>query len=262
MPGTDRLHSGVRTTYAVVVVPEEATALVLESNGCYFPRSSYQPNNFADTLGGDWNAANRTSRNCSVRRPEPLSCRSRRPASTAETNSGLTVFNFRMWQKESALWCRFQARISRRKSAPSSTAFRSFTLSVGPTPHPGRQRDGRATADDLKGAEIAGFLERIDANKVLLSFKMPSDFQGTPTITLIAPGRATDINFLPHVRVNDVLDTSLGAHPIKMFGHGPGPDAFRIDKMRVFRSQRRKDSRPRSLVRVSVTAQPQFLKFL
>ncbi len=65
MPGTDRLHSGVRTTYAVVVVPEEATSIVLESNGCYFPRSAYQPNDFNDTVDEErWGVKNKTSRNC------------------------------------------------------------------------------------------------------------------------------------------------------------------------------------------------------
>lgn len=92
-------------------------------------------------------------------------------------------------------------------------------------------------SDDLKGADVVGYIERIDANKVLLSFKMPSDFQGTPTITLIAPGRARDINFLPHLGINEVPDTSLANFPRKMFGHGPGPDPFRIDKIRVFRSR-------------------------
>ena len=65
MPGMDRLQSGVRTTYAVVVVPEEASSLVLEANGCYFPRSAYQPLDFATTKTAEWNRVNRTSRNCS-----------------------------------------------------------------------------------------------------------------------------------------------------------------------------------------------------
>src|SRR5438094_6497020 len=64
MPGTDRLLSGDRTTYAAVVVPDSATALVLESNGCFFPRTAYQPLNFADTQSVTWNADERSSRNC------------------------------------------------------------------------------------------------------------------------------------------------------------------------------------------------------
>src|ERR1700687_1541104 len=64
MPGTNRLLPGDRTTYAAVIVPDIATQLLLESNGCYFPRSAYEPNNFADTVADRWNANNGTSRNC------------------------------------------------------------------------------------------------------------------------------------------------------------------------------------------------------
>lgn len=65
MPGTEKLLPGVRTTYAVVVVPNEATSLVLQTNGCYFPRDAYQPNDFNDTLNPSrWQVRNRTSRNC------------------------------------------------------------------------------------------------------------------------------------------------------------------------------------------------------
>src|SRR4051812_24953087 len=47
-----------------LAVPEEATSIVLESNGCYFPRTAYQPNDFKDTKDPRWNEDNRTSRNC------------------------------------------------------------------------------------------------------------------------------------------------------------------------------------------------------
>ncbi|HWN10929.1 MAG TPA: hypothetical protein VNO50_16955 [Pyrinomonadaceae bacterium] len=238
MPGTDRLHSGVRTTYAVVVVPEVATSLVLESTGCYFPRSSYQPNDFADTLADDWNAANRTSRNCSG----PTARAFVVPIPAARLNGGNEFWVDRIQFQNVAKGKRIVVSISGKNFSPQIGALINgvpLVHSIG-LAQPLIRDDsatGRATADDLKAAEIVGYLERIDSNKVLLSFKMPSDFQGTPTITLIAPGRATDINSLPNVEVNEVPGTKLADYPKKMFGHGPGPDPFRIDKVRVFRSR-------------------------
>lgn len=64
MRGMNRLQSGIRTTYAVVVVPHDAASLVFEANGCYFPRSARQPTSFEDTKTRAWNNNSRTSRNC------------------------------------------------------------------------------------------------------------------------------------------------------------------------------------------------------
>lgn len=236
MPGTDRLQSGVRTTYAVVVVPEEATSLVLESNGCYFPRSSYQPNNFADTLQADWNDDNRTSRNCSG----PTARAFVVPIPAARLNGGNEFWVDRINFQNVPKGKRIVVAITGKNFSPQIGALINgvpLVQSIG-LAQPLIRDDsatGRATADDLKASEIVGQIERIDANKILLTFKMPSDFQGTPTITLIAPGRATDINMLPNVQVNNVAG-SLAEYKIKMFGNGPGPDPFRIDKVKVFRN--------------------------
>jgi hypothetical protein len=97
---------------------------------------------------------------------------------------------------------------------------------------------GRATADDLKDAEIKGRIERIDTEKIIFSFKMPPEYQGTPTITLIAPGRGTDINLLPlEINNNRTPNMTLNKFPTKMFGHSSGPSDFRIDRVKVFRSR-------------------------
>src|SRR5439155_15139179 len=48
-PGTERIAPGLQTTYAILVVPDTAEALELKARGCYFPRTGYAPNNFAET---------------------------------------------------------------------------------------------------------------------------------------------------------------------------------------------------------------------
>jgi hypothetical protein len=50
MPGTKRLMSGARTTYAIVVVPRKATTILLQSIGCYFDRSEKQLPDFYHAL--------------------------------------------------------------------------------------------------------------------------------------------------------------------------------------------------------------------
>ncbi len=237
MPGTDRLTSGVRTTYAVVVVPEEATSLVLESNGCYFPRSYFPPNDFAHTKQPEWNADNRTSRNCGGERTKAFVV----PIPSARVNGGNDFWVERI---------DFQA-VAKGKRIVVSISGKNFSPQIGvlidgvPLVHsiglaqPLIRDDseaGRLTADDLKNAEVTGEIERIDSEKVLFWFKMPPDFSGTPTITLIAPGRAKDINDL-RLRINDKRDTKLSEFPTKMFGNSSTPATFRIDRVRVTRSR-------------------------
>jgi hypothetical protein len=207
---------------------------VLESNGCYFPRSSYQPNNFADTLTPDWNENSRTSRNCSGSTARAFVV----PIPAARLNGGNEFWVDRIRFQNVAKGKTIVLAITGKNFSPQIGALVNgvpLVQSIG-LAQPLIRDDsatGIATADDLKAADIVGHIERIDPNKILLTFKMPADFQGTPTITLIAPGRATDINFLPHVQVNDDLNTSLAEYSKKMFGNGPGPDPFRIDKVKV-----------------------------
>lgn len=241
MPGMERLQSGVRTTYAVIVVPEDATSLVLEANGCYFPRSYYPPNDFADTKSNEWNIAGRTSRNCGG----SISDGSRSRAFVVPIPSARPEGGNEFWVEKMS----FQP-VGKGKRAVVAISGKNFSPQIGvlingvPLVHsiglaqPLIRDDseaGRLTAEDMKDAEVVGRVERVDAEKVIFSFKMPSDFQGTPTITLVAPGRAVDINWL-NLEINGTANTTLTDFTPKMFGHGPGPDPFRIDKVRVFRT--------------------------
>src|SRR5215213_3281942 len=54
LPGTKRVAPGIRTTYAALIVPEDAESMVLSARGCYFPRKRYQPLDFEDTGHTDW----------------------------------------------------------------------------------------------------------------------------------------------------------------------------------------------------------------
>ena len=73
-------------------------------------------------------------------------------------------------------------------------------------------------------------------------FNMPPDFVGTPTITLVAPGKALDLNRLDDLNINKKNPSSLSPSDKAgvnladwMFGKRPKKDDFRIDKVEVFR---------------------------
>jgi hypothetical protein len=238
MPGTDRLLSGVRTTYAVVVVPDDASSIVLESNGCYFPRSYYPPNDFTDTKSQRWNANDRTSRNCGGETTQAFVV----PIPSARVEGGnefwVEKIKFRPVDKGG----RVVVSITGKNFSPQMGVLIDgvpLIQSIG-LAQPAIRDDsaaGRAAAEGLRGEGVLGFIERVTTNKLIFSFKMPADYAGTPAITLIAPGRGTDINDLPNVDVNEVQNTTLNDYPKKMFGDAPAPAPFRIDKVKVFRSR-------------------------
>jgi hypothetical protein len=232
MPGTDRLQSGVRTTYAVVVVPEEATSLIVESNGCYFPRSSYQPNSFADTTDARWGDT-RTSRACGRSKAFLIPV----PGSSDGSNSfwvqGVSYQPVPKGQRIVVLISGYNF----------SSQMGVMINGVALTPAIGMAqpllRDdsnaGAQAAQDATRQNIRGTIERVDAKKLVLSFEMPPSFKGTPTITLVAPGKAIDINWVSPISVNEDQNTSLIAYRKKMFGSVPEPDSFRLDSFEVFR---------------------------
>jgi hypothetical protein len=240
MPGTDRLQSGVRTTYAIVVVPDDATSLVLEANGCYFPRSSYQPINFDDTKTDEWNVLNRSSRNCGV--TEDTNRRSKAfvvPIPAARRDGGNEFWVDKINFVPVAKGKRIVVTISGKNFSPQIGVLIDgvpLIQSIGMAQPLIRDDSnaGKETVQELGNGEIRGRIERIDTEKIILSFNMPADYSGTPAITLVAPGRATNLNDLP-LLINRTPNMTLEAFEKKMFGNSPKPDDFRIDRVRIFR---------------------------
>ena len=251
MPGMDRLQSGVRTTYAIVVVPDNASSIVLETNGCYFPRSAYPPLNFEETKYTDWNQRNRTSRNCGGSPTKAFIV----PIPTAIEGS-------------SDFWVRrvdYQP-VAKGKQIVVSLTGRNFSNQMGVLINGVALRHsiglaqplirddstaGRLTEEEFKNAEVQGHIERVDAQKIVFTFRMPEDFEGTPTITLVAPGKAIDINWLDNIGINEYSvatlasqndrackkDSDMGCVHLAppMFSSDPPPE-LRIDRVEAFRN--------------------------
>lgn len=233
MPGTDRLMSGVRTTYAVVVVPEEATSLVLESNGCYFPRSAYQPNDFNDTMDERWSAERRTSRNCGESKgflvPIPV-------GGSGHNDFWVDGLTYRPVDKgQRVVVTVYGYNFSSQTGVLVNGSPLTHAIGLAQPLIRDDSLTGARTADDLKGEKVRGRIERIDSEQIVFSFEMPADYTGTPTVTLVAPGKAIDLNGL-NLYINgntttlDALETTA-----PMFNLDPDPDV-KIDGIEVFRS--------------------------
>jgi hypothetical protein len=231
MPGTDRLLSGVRTTYAVVTVPEEATSVMLESNGCYFPRSYYQPIDFNDTLDRRWQDE-RTSRSCGDSKaflvPIPVG------------GSGLNDFfveglTYRPVDKgERIVVSVYGYNFSSQMGVLVNGSPLKPAIGLAQPLLRDDSATGEAAAKDLKGEKVHGIIERLDSEQMVFSFEMPADYTNTPNITLVAPGKAVDLNPLPHLYINGTPNTTLDASA-PMFNLDPDP-TVKIEAVEVFRS--------------------------
>jgi hypothetical protein len=232
LPGTKRVAPGVRTTYAVLVVPEDAESIVLSARGCYFPRHDNQPLDFADTAGSHWD---HTSRNCGDAETYILPV----PGGGDTSNFWVTSVEYQSAPKGT------RATVSVRGNNFSSQ-IGVLVDGVPLTPGVGLAqpllRVAHKGADQtcVPATSICGEFERIDPEQVVFSFSMPpgkdgNDFEGTPTITLIAPGKSVDLNALSNVTVNGKRNVALGddSNPLIF---GARADSPAISDLKVFRA--------------------------
>ncbi len=232
MPGTDRVMSGTRTTYAVMIVPVEAEALILQSTGCYFPRSDYQPISFDNTAEARW--TNSESRRCSERKAFAVPI----PGGGNTQNNDFWVDGLEYVPAEkgdrvvlSIYGRNFPAQIGMLVDGVP------LTQSIG-VAQPLIRDDSVAfkeASEELKEAKVGGRIERIDANQLVAVFERPNGKDQTqPVITLTAPGKALILNnrdLYINRKTQKLKDSEL------MFGKRTGEKAkFRIDKLEIFRS--------------------------
>ncbi len=232
MPGADRLLSGLRTTYAVMIVPDDATTILLESTGCYFPRSAYQPNDFADTEG--WGKLDEETRNCSDHQSFLIPI----PGGGNDRNNDfyITGLTYNSVDKEGRVVLSIYGR---NFSSQIGVLVDGVPLipAVG-LAQPLIRDDseaGKAAAKELEDRkEIVGKFERIDANQILAAFERADGKEGTPVITLVAPGKAKDLNKLM-LYINGRRDSKL-EDADWMFGKRPTSKPLGIERVDIFRS--------------------------
>ncbi|MGH9929885.1 MAG: hypothetical protein ACREA9_11770, partial [Pyrinomonadaceae bacterium] len=215
MPGTDRVLSGVRTTYAVLVVPAEAETLIIQSRGCAFPRSEYQPTGFDD---GE-------ARTCSE--PKAFVVPIPGGGNAGETDFWVGGLEYN--------------QVKKGESVVLIIYGKNFTPQVGLlvdgvplTPAIGLAqpliRDDSVTGQqavlDLKDAKIRGHIERISSEQMVAVFERVDGKEGMPVLTVTSPGKVKHLNSLK-LYINGVRNTTLAASAW-MFGTKPDKrDKFR-----------------------------------
>jgi hypothetical protein len=248
LPGTTRVAPGVRTTYAVLAVPDDAESLVLSAHGCYFPRKSYEPLDFEDTTHADWDRESKfRNYNCGDEQayivPIPgggdrsnfwvtavdyvagvgdgnratVSIRGK----NFSTQMGVLVNGVPLFPAVGLAQPLLQAR---DRTDSDKDAAKRLGLALPKT-------DG--CADGQSGAQatprkVCGDFERIDPEQIVISFIMPDGFHGTPTITLVAPGKSVDINPLTDLTVNGARNMKLADSDFMFGARGPEITDFNV----------------------------------
>ena len=206
VPGTNRVQPGVRTTYAALVVPDDADSLVLSARGCYFPRKSYQPLDFADTGHSDWDDDGKFKRyNCGDQQTYIVPI----PGGGNTSNFWVTTVNYQPVNNGE-----FVTVSVRGNNFSSQMGVLVNGIPLSPTvglahPHllPKKAVPPTTSSNSPSGCadstNICGRYERVDSGQIVFSFRMPDKSAiGIPTITLVGPGRSVDVNSLPNLYVN------------------------------------------------------------
>ena len=191
LPGTQRIAPGLHTTYAVLVVPDEAVAIKLTAKGCYLRRTDYAPGNFRDTDESE-SENQETIANASGN----VECQEQKEFNipipgTSENNFWVTGIDYR------------QVKPGERAVVMVHGEYFSPQIGVLVDGVPLRKAVGVAQVEvisshrsDAYVPEPRGEYEFVNSKELVLAFTMPKEFKGTPSIALVTPGRARVINDL------------------------------------------------------------------
>jgi len=214
--GSKQLASGVRTTFAVAIIPKDAESLLLKARGCYFPRKENQPLNYAATAS--WNTDDELKiKRCNEEQAFVLPV----PGGSGD-GADYYVTGLR-YTPHLEPGDRMIATIT-GQNLPSQIGVMINGIplreAVGLAQLNVESILGNDKTSDNCVSDICGRFERINAEEVVMSFKTPSSDTGTPRITLIGPGRSVELNNL-FLRINGQDDVQLN-NCDRMFG--PAPD--------------------------------------
>ncbi|HZG52326.1 MAG TPA: hypothetical protein VEZ40_09325 [Pyrinomonadaceae bacterium] len=199
MPGTRRLLSGVRTTYAIVIVPEDTTSIIMESKGCYFPRSSPQPTSFNDAA---WAGVfPETNRGCLPGKkfiiPIP-------DGGVKDNNFGVTEVRYEAVKKGGrAVVSIYGRNFSSQIGVLVNGVPLTQSLGLGQPFIRDDSNAGEAIKTEFSASKVKGSFERVGTGQIVATFEMEENYEGVPNITLVAPGKAEDLKSLDNILVND-----------------------------------------------------------
>ena len=235
MPGTDRLLSGTRNTYAVVIIPQEATSIAVQSIGCSFDRTYKQPENFDAAVEMKSNEKNKSKNNCGAEKSFVIPI----PGGGFDSNNDFYVSGLTYQPVEngkrivvSIYGSNFSSQIGLMVNGialPAAIGLaQNFIVDDSSV--------AKSVTPLLAQEKVKGSFERVDSNQIIASFSMEDFRDGTPVITLISPGKAIDLNTLG-LYINGERNVKLSDEPNRnvkwMFGKKPISD-FKINDVQIF----------------------------
>jgi hypothetical protein len=231
MPGMKRLSSGTRTTYAIAIVPEDATGIIMDSRGCYFPRAAEEPRNFSDAY-----SSTEPNRGCEShsRFFVPI------PEGGADRKNGFSVneIHYKPVNKGGKIVVTISGRNFSSQIGLLVDGYPlKQALGLGQPFILDDSAAGQSVISTEANLKIRGSFERIGSNQIVATFEMPDSYEGTPTISLITPGNSQDLRNFYNIKINGTFPTDLAAAEY-MFGRriGTSDKAVRVDKVSVFKT--------------------------
>jgi hypothetical protein len=227
--GTKQLAPGIRTTYAIAIIPEDAESIVLKARGCYFPRKENQPLNYDMAGSAEWvDPRKEKTRNCTAQEQAfvlPV------PGGSGDgADFYVTEMRYSPNRKPGE---RIVVSVQ-GQNLPTQLGVLvngvDLRQSVGLAQSAIESILGDKVRENCSG-QICGRFERIGPNQVVISFSMPPEFKTTPRIALIGPSREIELNRL-YLNVNGVEDIQLDSSPW-MFGTPPGEATLSIADFKV-----------------------------
>jgi hypothetical protein len=173
LPGTDRIAPGVRTTYAVLVIPKDALLLELQAGSSIHKRDQ-----------GPLGAVTFPSKNFKLVVPD-------------EQTEGFWVDSVTYTPVLSGE--RVTVLLTGKYFSPQTGVLvngdpLSRVLSIG--------KNEGTVGTTVNGTVVQGEYEYLSSDKIVMTFKMAADYFGTPIITLVTPEKTLAINYFKNLIIN------------------------------------------------------------
>lgn len=182
LPGTNRVAPGVRTTYAVLAVPRQASALRIEATGVAYHRKS-APEYVLDERRYDPDSKQIVDRQQFIIRI---------PNEHTEQFKVISVAYSTVKAGEPITVVIKGDYFSPQIGVLVDGVPLARSLSVGNT------EISDAGTDNVATSGVRGQYELVSSHEIVMKFSMGNDkYVGTPNITLITPEKSTAINYLP-----------------------------------------------------------------
>lgn len=190
-PGSRRIEPGLRTTYAVLVVPHDASVLYLRADAHYFHRT----NRAVAPDGRSTGEPAQKDKEFAIVIP-------------ASNRDGFWIddVSYASTQRGRRVSVVLEGRHFSQQMGVLVDGY-PLTRMLSIT-DPTRSRRQAPSGNPVRATGPRGEIEFVGLNRLIFSFSMADEYEGTPTITLVSPGKVASINDL-RLNVNGTKNTSL-----------------------------------------------------